>query len=152
MSRFVDSLRLTLRTVLTDRYAVVLMVGAVVLYSFFYPAAYRHQVASNLPIVVVDHDQSATSRELLRRVDTVRIVDQPASIDQARHVLETGKAEGILLIPANLERDILRGSHGYLVLMGNGAYLGRASWVLGGVAEALTAFAREAAVSQAAFM
>ncbi|MGE8261308.1 MAG: ABC transporter permease, partial [Stenotrophomonas sp.] len=43
-------------------------------------------------------------------------------------------------------------SHGYLVLMGNGAYLGRASWVLGGVAEALTAFAREAAVSQAAFM
>src|SRR5699024_10188135 len=91
MNRFVDSLRLTLRTVLTDRYAVVLMVGAVVLYSFFYPAAYRHQVASNLPIVVVDHDQSATSRELLRRVDalhTVRIVDQPASIDQARHVLE----------------------------------------------------------------
>ncbi|MNN14898.1 ABC-2 family transporter protein [compost metagenome] len=83
---------------------------------------------------------------------TVRIVDQQTSIDQARHALETGKAEGILLIPANLERDILRGGQGYLVLMGNGAYLGRASWVLGGVAEALTAFAHEAAVSQAAFM
>ena len=65
MSRFGSSLRQTLRAVLTDRYAVVLMIGAVVLYSFFYPAAYRHQVASNLPIVVVDHDHSSTSRELL---------------------------------------------------------------------------------------
>jgi ABC-2 type transport system permease protein len=155
MNRFVSSLRQTLRAVLTDRYARVLMIGAVVLYSFFYPAAYRHQVASNLPILVVDHDQSSTSRELLRRVDalrTVRIVGQPRSIDQARHALERGDAEGILLIPPNLERDILRGSAGHLVLMGNGAYLGRASWVLGGVAEALTAFAREVAVGQAAFM
>lgn len=120
MSRFTTSLRQTLRAVLTDRYAVVLMIGAVVLYSFFYPAAYRHQVASNLPIVMVDHDQSATSRELLRRVDalrTVRIVAQPATLDQARHALERGEAEGILLIPAQLERDILRGGAGHLVLM-----------------------------------
>ena len=35
MSRFTTSLRQTLRAVLTDRYAVVLMIGAVVLYSFF---------------------------------------------------------------------------------------------------------------------
>ncbi|HAI45232.1 MAG TPA: ABC transporter permease, partial [Stenotrophomonas sp.] len=149
MSRFGSSLRQTLRAVLTDRYAVVLMIGAVVLYSFFYPAAYRHQVASNLPIVVVDHDHSSTSRELLRRVDalhTVRIVGQPPTVALARQALEHGQAEGILLIPADLERDILRGGAGHLVLMGNGAYLGRASWVLGGVAEALTAFARQAAV------
>jgi len=38
------------------------------------------------------------------------------------------------------------------VLLGNGAYLGRASWVLGSVADALGAFGREAAVTQAAFM
>ena len=155
MSRFTSSLRLTLRAALTDRYALVLMIGAVVLYSFFYPAAYRHQVAGNLPLVVVDHDQSTTSRELLRRVDAlraVRIVGQPRGLDQARHALEAGQAEGILLIPAHLERDILRGGAGHLVLMGNGAYLGRASWVLGGVADALTAFARDTAVAQAAFM
>ena len=38
------------------------------------------------------------------------------------------------------------------MLLGNGAYLGRASWVLGSVADALGAFGREAAVTQAAFM
>ncbi|MCD7098236.1 ABC transporter permease [Stenotrophomonas sp. MMGLT7] len=145
----------TLRAVAGDRYAMIVMVGAVVLYSFFYPAAYRHQVAGNLPVLVVDEDHSASSRELLRRIDAlraVRIAGQPRTLAQARAELEAGHAEGIVLIPANLERDILRGGAGQLVLLGNGAYLGRASWVLGGVADALTAFARESAVRQAAFM
>ncbi|WP_416058146.1 ABC transporter permease [Stenotrophomonas maltophilia] len=155
MSAVWASLRQTLMAVLLDRYAIVVMVGAVILYSFFYPAAYRHQVAGNLPILVVDEDHSATSRELLRRLDALRVahvVGQPADIDSARQQLEAGHAEGIVLIPANLERDILRGHPAKLVLLGNGAYLGRASWVLGSVADALGAFGREAAVTQAAFM
>ncbi|WP_313207182.1 ABC transporter permease [Stenotrophomonas sp.] len=155
MSAVWASLRQTLLAVLLDRYAIVVMVGAVILYSFFYPAAYRHQVAGNLPILVVDQDHSATSRELLRRLDALRVarvVGQPASVDSARRQLEAGDAEGIVLIPANLERDILRGHPAKLVLLGNGAYLGRASWVLGSVADALGSFGREAAVTQAAFM
>ncbi|KAF1055528.1 MAG: Ribosome-associated ATPase [Stenotrophomonas maltophilia] len=104
---------------------------------------------------MVDEDHSATSRALLRTLDglrAARIVGQPESLDAARAALEAGQAEGIVLIPARLERDLLRGHPARLVLLGNGAYLGRASWVLGGVADALTAFARDAAVTQAAFM
>ncbi len=155
MSRIWASARDTLRAIAGDRYAMIVMVGAVVLYSFFYPAAYRYQVAGDLPILVVDEDHSATSRALLRRLDAlraVRIVGQPATLAQARAGMQAGRAEGIVLIPADLERDILRGGAGRLVLLGDGAYLGRASWVMGGVAEAMTAFAREAAVTQAAFM
>ncbi|HEL3833756.1 TPA: ABC transporter permease [Stenotrophomonas maltophilia] len=155
MSALWRSLRQTLMAVLCDRYAIVVMVGAVILYSFFYPAAYRHQVADNLPVLVVDQDHSATSRELLRKLDALRVarvVGQPADIDSARQQLEAGHAEGIVLIPANLERDILRGHPAKLVLLGNGAYLGRASWVLGSVADALGAFGRDAVVGQAAFM
>ena len=91
MSGVWASLRQTLLAVLLDRYAIVVMVGAVILYSFFYPAAYRHQVAGNLPILVVDEDHSATSRELLRKLDALRVarvVGQPADIDSARRQLE----------------------------------------------------------------
>ena len=73
MSALWRSLRQTLMAVLCDRYAIVVMVGAVILYSFFYPAAYRHQVAGNLPVLVVDEDHSATSRELLRKLDALRV-------------------------------------------------------------------------------
>ncbi|MGO4556943.1 ABC transporter permease, partial [Stenotrophomonas sp. 2YAF22] len=121
MSRIWHSLRQTLLAVLCDRYAIVVMVGAVILYSFFYPAAYRHQVAGNLPVLVVDEDHSATSRELLRKLDSLRVahvVGQPADLQEARAQLETGHAEGIVLIPANLERDILRGHPAKLVLLG----------------------------------
>ncbi|KAG0741587.1 hypothetical protein G6F24_016675 [Rhizopus arrhizus] len=72
MSTLWRSLRQTLLAVLCDRDAIVVMVGAVILYSFFYPAAYRHQVAGNLPVLVVDEDHSATSRELLRKLDALR--------------------------------------------------------------------------------
>lgn len=155
MSRFLAAFRGTLAAVLADRYAMVVMVGAVLLYSFFYPAAYRHQVAGDLPVLVVDEDHSATSRELLRRVDAlraVRIAGQPASLDEARQLLQAGHAEGIVLLPAHLERDILRGGAGRIVLLGNGAWLGRASTVMGGVATAITTFAYAQAGQQAVFM
>jgi len=155
MRRIAATFRATLQAVFADSSARAVMIGAVLLYSFFYPAAYRHQVASDLPIAVVDADRSATSRDLVRHIDAlraVRVVAQPADLAQARAQLEAGQVDGIVLIPARLERDILRGGSGQLVLLSNGAYLSRASAVLNGLAEGVTAFARGQAVRQAAFM
>ncbi len=112
-------------------------------------------MAGNLPVLVVDEDHSTASRELLRKLDSLRVahvVGQPADLQEARHSWRRVMPKASCLIPANLERDILRGHPAKLVLLGNGAYLGRASWVLGSVADALGAFGREAAVTQAAFM
>ncbi|PBJ82938.1 hypothetical protein CMZ84_10330 [Lysobacteraceae bacterium NML93-0399] len=145
----------TLRAIAGDRYAMVAMIGAVLLYSVFYPSAYRHQVAGNLPIVVVDQDHSRASRALLQRVDAlreVRIAAGAPDLPAARRALEAGEAEAIVLLPPGFERDILRGGQGQVVLLGNGAYLGRSATALGGIAEAVTAYAREAAAAQAAFM
>lgn len=155
MSRVAASFRATLQAVFADSAARTVMIGAVLLYSFFYPAAYRHQVASDLPLAVVDADRSATSRALVRHVDAlraVRVATQPRDLAQARAQLEAGQVDGIVLIPARLERDILRGGSGQLVLLGNGAYLGRASAILGGLAEGIGAFGRDQAVRQAGFM
>lgn len=145
----------TLRAIAGDRYAMVAMIGAVLLYSVFYPSAYRHQVAGNLPIVVVDQDHSRASRALLQRVDAlreVRIAAGAPDLPAARRALEAGEAEAIVLLPPGFERDILRGGQGQVVLLGNGAYLGRSATALGGIAEAVTAYAREAAAAQGAFM
>lgn len=155
MKRIVATFRATLLAVFSDWSALSVMVGAVLLYSFFYPAAYRHQVASELPIAVVDADHSATSRELIRYIDALRavhVVTQPTALAQARAQMEAGQVDGIVMIPAHLERDILRGGSGQLVLLGNGAYLSRASAILSGLAEGITGFGRQQALRQAAFM
>ncbi len=154
MNRFARAFGETFRAIFSDRVAILTLVGAVVLYSFFYPAAYRHQVAVQLPLVVVDQDHSPMSRSLLRKLDAVRAVHVTGvvgSMDQARGVVERGDAEAVLLVPADFQRDILRGGQGRLALFGNGTLLGRASVAMQGAALAITAFGQEVAVRQAQF-
>lgn len=154
MKDLLASVRDTFDRLLAERYAVVTMLGAVILYSVFYPAAYRHQVASSLPVVVVDEDHSPMSRELVRKVDAVRAVHRIAelpSMDQARRWLESGRAEGVLRVPDGFQRDILRGASGHVVIQGNGAYLSRASTVASGLGDAVSGFAVDAAWRQALF-
>ena len=50
------------RTILTDRAALLMLVGSAILYSFFYPSAYSGEVATRLPVVAVDLDQTGSSR------------------------------------------------------------------------------------------
>ena len=154
MNRFTYTFGETIRAIVSDRVAMLVLVGAVVLYSFFYPLAYRHQVAMELPLVVVDQDHSPMSRNLLRKLDAVpavHLVGVLGSMAEARGVVERGEAEAVLLVPADFERDILRGNQGRLALFGNGAVLGRASVVMQGAAMAITAFGQEVALSQAQF-
>lgn len=154
MNLFSQAFTETIRAIVSDRVALLVLVGAVVLYSLFYPLAYRHQVAIDLPLVVVDQDHSPMSRSLLRKLDAVHalyLVGVVGSMDQARELVERGKTEAVLLVPADFERDILRGGQGRLALVGNGAVLGRASVVMQGAAKAITAFGQEVALSQAQF-
>ena len=58
----------TLRTILTTRPIVSTLIMAVVIYGFFYPAAYQSQVASQLPIAIVDQDQSQLSRQIIHNL------------------------------------------------------------------------------------
>ena len=111
MNRFAHAFGETFRAIIGDRVAMLTLVGAVVLYSFFYPAAYRHQVAVQLPLVVVDQDHSAMSRSLLRKLAAVRAVHVAGvvgSMDHARRAVERGDAEAVLVVPADFQRDILR--------------------------------------------
>ena len=152
MSRFAAAFGQMLRDILRDRYAVASMIGAVVLYSVFYPAAYRNQVASNLPVAVVDQDHGALSRDFRRRLDAVRgvrIAGTEPSLAQARRGLEQGRYEGLIVIPAGFERDLMRGVTAHLVVQGDGAYLSRGSNVVAGASDAITAAVNDALRSRA---
>jgi ABC-2 type transport system permease protein len=94
------------------------------------------------------------SRALLRKVRAVRALDltqMRSSVEEASRILAAGEAEGILVIDAHLERDILRGEQGRITLMAGGGFLGRASTVLQGLSDAIAAFSRDAVVAQARF-
>jgi ABC-2 type transport system permease protein len=148
-SAFAAVFRDTLRAVFADPAARSTMIGAVVLYSFYYPAPYRREVASRLPVVAVDLDRSAMSRGLVRRllaVRAVRLAETVSSVRAAQARVTDGDADAAVVILPDFQRDILRGRQGRVALFGTGASLGRGGPALTGLGDAVGAFARDDAV------
>lgn len=142
----------TFRAILTDRSALLLLIGSAILYSFFYPTAYSGEVPERMPVVTVDLDHSGSSRSLttkLAAVQSARLVARLASPDEAMKWIADRRASAAVIIPAGFEQRILRGEQGTVALFGNGAYLLRSSTALAGVGSAIGAFGVEAATDQA---
>ena len=65
----------------------------------------------NINLVVVDHDHSSFSRQMISKVvgsGYFRLVDYVGSYDEAYELIETDKADVLLEIPVNFERDLVR--------------------------------------------
>ena len=138
----------TWRTILTSRTLLSTTLLAVVLYAFYYPAPYAHEAAQKLPVVVVDQDDSALSRAMIVDLDAtraIRVAEVVPNETTARQIMRIGKADGIILISDNLERQLRTGTPGAGVAVWvNATYLLRASTI----GEAVTAVIQNIATSR----
>ena len=69
-------------------------------------------VALDLPVGVVDQDNSATSRGLIRNLDAMqssRVVYRFANVTEARNAMQEGKVYAYLLIPEGTSAKLLSG-------------------------------------------
>lgn len=69
-------------------------------------------VPRDLPVALVDHDNSATSRELARMLDAapgLRVAARPLGLPQAWSGVRAGDTFAVVYVPAGAEREILRG-------------------------------------------
>lgn len=95
-----------------DKGVMSLFIGAILFYSFFYPYPYRSEVVKEIPIVVVDQDKSFLSRMLTRMAgaaDAVTILSRAANFEEAKELVLQRKASGIILIPKDFQKHVLRG-------------------------------------------
>jgi len=140
--------RETLLAVLRTRPALMILVLAGFLYGFYYPAAYQHQVATRLPVAVVDLDQSPASRrltEFLLAAPQVNVLGVSRDFEAARRLLQRREVDAIVLVPPDFERGLLSGSRpDALAFYLNGAYLVRASAIGGALQAVLQAALQEA--------
>lgn len=136
----VQAWQATLAAVLRDTGVLLLLVGAPVLYGFFYPWPYSQQAVTRVPVAVVDLDHSSLSRQITRfaaanpRID-VRWVT--GDLQQAQQALWRGEIEGFAVLPADLKRQVVRGSPATVTVEGDGAYALLNKAVLYGFAEAV---------------
>lgn len=113
------------RALCADSAALLTVFGGVLLYSFLYPLPYLHQTPRDLPLIVVNLDNSQASRRLEHLVDSspnVRLARRAASTAEAEQLLVAEKMAGILVIPENFYGDLLRNRRPTLTLCGDAGF------------------------------
>lgn len=101
--------------------------GGIVLFFLFLPLAYpilysliyNPELVRDVKMVVVDHDMTATSRELVRRIDATQeawVTGYAADLNEARRAMDSHHCYAILEIPEGFERRIGRIETGNAVM------------------------------------
>lgn len=98
-------------------------------------------VPSNLPVAVVNQDQTALSRQLVRMLDASRIAQTEnkwSDLHQAREALLKGEVEAILYLPKGFEQAVLKGEGSTLDLMVNNTNVLKGGLLQSGIHRVLT--------------
>jgi len=83
-------------------------VGVIAFCAIFFLTFFRDGLPHDLPIAVVDNDNSSTSRNFVRQLDATQLgkVVQFDTFAEAREEMQRGKVYGICVIPENFNADI----------------------------------------------
>jgi len=131
----VESLR-----ILRSRSAFGLIALAPIIYGALYPQPYLGQLVRKVPIAVVDDDGTALSREIVQTLNadqSLSVAERPATLVEGQRLLAQRRVFGILAIPRDAERDLLKGDTVHLPAFVDSTYLIIYSRVLGGITEAV---------------
>ena len=126
MSAIGRAARHTLHTIGHEQEVLSVLVAASVFYSLFYPTPYLHQVLRDEPVLVVDRDHTPMSRRFARWLDAtegVAVTGRTADLLAAQAAVRTGTAGGVVLIPEDFERHLLRREPAFVTTYADGSYL-----------------------------
>jgi ABC-2 type transport system permease protein len=125
---------------LRDPGALLILVGGVLIYAFFYPIPYLPEILKKVPVAVVDLDRSPLSRRLVRMAEAdelVSVTRRAADPAAAEALVRAGEVGGVLLIPEGFERDVRRGGRATVVAYLDASYFLVYRQLLTGVSEAV---------------
>lgn len=109
-----------------DKGMFLLVVIALPLYTLIYSLAYGSEVVRNVPIAIVDDDNSSESRSLIKTFATGpgTIVNYKASnMQEAQELFYSKKISGIVYIPHGFESSIMAGREANIGLILDGSHL-----------------------------
>lgn len=126
MSGLLAVYRIELERIFKLRPAFSVLVIAVLIYSVFYPQPYRNEALRNVPIALVDRDDTDSSRELARRLEASSDITIAATFPDevsAERAIFARNLFGLVVIPKYFERDLLHGRASPIALYADASYL-----------------------------
>lgn len=138
MRRFFKIVGIEFRTIFHDEGVLLVLIGALVLYSGLYGLIYEPEVVRKMPIAVVDMDKTEASAELTRQVDATpatEIAYWASSLDDARQLFLEHKVVGIFVIDKGFESNRLTHRQAHVSIYADGSYFLLYSSFLGAMAD-----------------
>ncbi len=125
LTNLFNALQTESKHIFGDKSVLLVMFGGVLFYALLYPSPYEKNLSGEQAIAVVDLDNSALSRKLIRMADatpkvTVKIFKP--SLAAAQPLLADGIVQGILVIPHQFERNLYLGIPVQLAFAGDASY------------------------------
>ena len=134
------------RRVLGMKSAFSVLFLAPLVYGIYYPQPYLNQILRKLPIAVVDNDLSELSRRIVETLDAsgaLSVVVRAHTVAEAHAAINQGNAFAAVEIPADTERDVLKGISAHLPIYADATYLFMFRSTASGVATAIGALTSE---------
>ena len=136
------------RWLLHDRAALILIFGVPLFAFAVLTAVFSHPVIRGLGVVVVDADQSNTSRAFVEQVaasPNLGIVERAGDLASAARAIRAGGAIAAVYIPANFERDLKAERRPQVIAFYNQQFLTAAGVASSGLSDSLAAATASAA-------
>lgn len=119
MRSLVESFVLELKHILHNQGVILFFLFLPLAYPVIYSLIYNPELVRNIDVVVVDHDRTATSRDLVRRfnaTEAAHIIGYAADLPEARRAMNERKCYAIMEIPDGFEKNLGRGEQAQSML------------------------------------
>ncbi len=106
-----------MKLIFTDSGVMVIFFVGGLLYPVLYNLIYRNGTVDDMPVAVVDLSGGSYSRRYLQKVDATReceILTYCSSLEEARQLMQRRIVHGVILIPADFDRRLVRGEQGII--------------------------------------
>ncbi len=100
------------KLIFSDSAIIMSYILSILLVGFFYSYVYSLETFNDLPVVVVDQDQSKLSRKLEQMIDAtpqLSVDYHTTSLEKARQMYDEEIIKGIIVIPKDFGKDVQKG-------------------------------------------
>lgn len=126
MNSFKATFLREIQKILSSKQIILILTVIPLLLCGLFVYIFQDESPRDLPISVIDYDNSKTSREFVRMLDSapaVQVFNRPSNELVAKRDIVKGKTYAVLVIPENFESDITKGNKPDISLKYNNQYL-----------------------------
>ncbi len=113
------------RTIVEQKMILAIFIGTIIIYGLYYPQPFTNEVLRNVPIAVVDLDNSQTTRDLVRDIDaspSADVVLKLPDVVAAKRAMFERKISAYVYFPEMFEKNLMGGQQAPVAFYGDASF------------------------------